>query len=56
VAEKVRKTQEEEIIEVLKREGFQEVPESELIKEPSKSHCIWPECVTQSTESDTCNK
>jgi hypothetical protein len=56
MAEKIRKTQEEEIIEVLKREGFQEVPESELSKEPYKSYFTWPECVTQSTEGDTRNE
>lgn len=48
----IRKTQEEEILEVLYREGFEEVPESELKREPYKSYFSWPECVTQTIESD----
>jgi hypothetical protein len=45
---KKRKTQEEEILEVLKREGFKEVPESELKKGKNKFIYSWPECITES--------
>jgi hypothetical protein len=44
---KKRKTQEEEILEILKKEGFQEVPKSELKKEKNKSIYSWPECITE---------
>ncbi|MDP2731461.1 MAG: YjbH domain-containing protein [Dehalococcoidales bacterium] len=33
---KMRKTQEEEIVAILKRHSFQEIPESEIEKEPYK--------------------
>ena len=41
---KVRKTQEEEIVAILKRRGFQEIPESEIEKEPYKSIYRLPGC------------
>ena len=37
MAKKVRKSQEEEVIEMLKREGFRELSKSEIQKEPYKS-------------------
>ncbi len=41
---KIRKTQEEEVIELLKREGFRELSEDEIKIEPYKSICKMPEC------------
>ena len=41
---KIRKTQEEEVIEMLKREGFRELSKSEIQKEPYKSIHKTPEC------------
>ena len=37
MTKKIRKSQEEEIIQVLKREGFKEINEKDLQKEPYKS-------------------
>jgi hypothetical protein len=48
---KKRKTQEEEILEVLKKEGFEEVPERELRKESNKPLTSWPECIAESNSS-----
>jgi hypothetical protein len=45
---KVRKTQEEEVVAVLKKEGFKEIPESEIEKEPYKTIYTLPECITES--------
>ncbi len=44
MAKKIRKTQEEEIIQVLKREGFKELNERDLQKEPYKSIYALPDC------------
>jgi len=44
MAEKIRKSQEEKVIEMLKREGFRELSEKELRKEPYKSIYRMPEC------------
>jgi hypothetical protein len=44
MAKKIRKSQEEEIIQVLKREGFKEVNEKDLQKEPYKSIYALPDC------------
>ena len=44
MAKKIRKTQEEEIIQVLKREGFKELNEKDLQKEPYKSIYTLPDC------------
>ena len=44
MAEKVRKTQEEQVIEMLKREGFRELKEEEIQREPYKSIYVMPEC------------
>jgi len=37
MAKKVRKTQEEEIIEVLKKEGFRELDQKEVKKQPYRT-------------------
>jgi hypothetical protein len=44
MAEKVRLTQEEEVIEMLRREGFEELTEEEVAKEPYRSTFTLPEC------------
>jgi hypothetical protein len=44
MAEKVRLSQEEEVIELLRREGFQELTEEEVSREPYKSTYALPEC------------
>ena len=44
MAKKVRKSQEEEVIEMLKREGFRELSKSEIQKEPYKSIYKMPKC------------
>ena len=41
---KVRKTQEEEAIEMLKREGFRELSKNEIKQEPYKTIYKLPEC------------
>jgi len=48
MARKVRKTQEEEVVAVLKREGFKEIPESEIDKEPYKTIYTLPDCISES--------
>jgi hypothetical protein len=40
----VRKTQEEEVVEMLKREGFRELSKSEIQREPYKTIYKLPEC------------
>ncbi len=45
MVEKIKQTQEEEIISVLKREGFKELSETEIKKEPYKSIYTLPECL-----------
>ena len=47
MAKKIRKTQEEEIIQVLKREGFKELNEKDLQKEPYKSIYTLPDCFSK---------
>jgi hypothetical protein len=44
MAKKIRKSQEEEVIEMLKREGFRELSPSEIKKEPYKSIYKMPGC------------
>jgi len=44
MAEKVKKTQEEQIIEMLKREGFRELKDKQIQREPYKSIYAMPEC------------
>ena len=41
---KVRKTEEEEVVNILKRRGFVEIPMSEIEKEPYKTIYELPEC------------
>ncbi len=41
---KIRKTQEEEVLALLKREGFRELLEDEIRMEPYKSIYKMPEC------------
>ena len=47
MAKKIRKSQEEEIIQILKREGFKELNEKDLQKEPYKSIYALPDCFTK---------
>ena len=44
MVKKIRKSQEEEILQVLKREGFKELNEKDLQKEPYKSIYALPDC------------
>ena len=37
MVEKIRKSEEEKVIEMLKREGFRELSKKEIQKEPNKS-------------------
>lgn len=50
---KIRMTQEEEVIELLRREGFRELSEDEIKIEPYKSIYKMPECfkIEQDKES-----
>ena len=45
MVEKVRQTQEEEVIKMLKREGFRELSETEIKEEPYKSLFSLPDCL-----------
>ena len=47
MVKKIRKSQEEEIIQVLKREGFKEINEKDLQKEPYKSIYALPDCFSK---------
>ena len=51
MVEKIRKSQEEKVIEMLKREGFRELSKKELHKEPYKSIYRMPECFKEESES-----
>ena len=51
MAKKIRKTQEEEILQVLAREGFQELTEKDLEKEPYKSIYTLPDCFAKDKEA-----
>lgn len=44
MAKKIKKSQEDEVIAMLKREGFHELRESDIEKEPYKSIYSLPEC------------
>ncbi len=44
MAGKIRKTQEEEVIQMLNREGFRELSKKEVEKEPYKTLYRLPEC------------
>ena len=50
MVEKIRKSQEEKVVEMLKREGFRELSEKELQKEPYKSIYRMPECFKKKGE------
>jgi hypothetical protein len=50
MVEKIRKSQEEKVIEMLKREGFRELSEKEIQKEPHKSIYRMPECFKKESE------
>jgi hypothetical protein len=44
MAKKIRKSQEDEVIAMLKREGFRELSQSDIEKEPYKSIYSMPIC------------
>ncbi len=44
MAKKIRRTQAEEVIRMLKREGFKEVPKKEIAEEPYKTIYSLPDC------------
>ena len=50
MAEKVRLTQEEEIVEILRREGFEELAQNEVDKEPYRSIYKLPDCFDSASE------
>ena len=51
MVEKIRKSQEDKVIEMLKREGFRELSKKELQKEPYKSIYRMPECFDNENEN-----
>ena len=51
MVEKIRKSQEDKVIEMLKRGGFRELSKKELQKEPYKSIYRMPECFDNENES-----
>jgi hypothetical protein len=51
MAKKIRKSQEEEILQVLAREGFQELTKKDLEKEPYKSIYALPDCFSKDKEA-----
>jgi len=51
MAKKIRKSQEEEIIQILKKEGFMELNEKDLQKEPYKSIYSIPDCFSKEKNS-----
>ena len=53
MVEKIRKSQEEKVIEMLKREGFRELSEKDLQKEPYKSIYKMPACFRKESEGIT---
>ncbi len=53
---KMRQTQEEEILQMLEREGFIELTEKELQKEPYKSIYALPDCFDSDKESQSDNQ
>ena len=50
MVEKIRKSEEEKVIEMLKREGFRELNKKEIQKEPYKSIYRLPDCFDENTE------
>ncbi len=51
MARKIRKSQEEEVIVMLKKEGFKELSEAEIAKEPYKSIYALPDCFKEEKET-----
>lgn len=51
MARKIRKSQEEEVILMLKKDGFKELSEAEIAKEPYKSIYALPDCFKQGKET-----
>lgn len=51
MARKIRKLQEEEAILMLKKEGFKELSEAEIAREPYKSIYALPDCFKQEKEA-----
>ncbi|PIV05891.1 MAG: hypothetical protein COS57_06230 [Syntrophobacterales bacterium CG03_land_8_20_14_0_80_58_14] len=51
MAKKIRKSQEEEVILMLKKEGFKELSEAEIAKEPYKSIYALPDCFKRGKET-----
>ena len=51
MAKKIRKSQEEEVISMLKKEGFKEMSEAEITQEPYKSIYALPDCFKQGRET-----
>jgi len=50
MAKKIRLTQEEEVIRILKREGFREIPSTELCQEPYLTLMRQPDCFEKPEE------
>lgn len=48
MARKIRRTQAEEVIRMLKREGFKEVSKKEIAEEPYKTIHSLPDCFNAS--------
>ena len=53
MVKKIRPTQEEEIVQILRREGFEELSEEDLKAEPNKSIHNWPDCFKKKPELQT---
>jgi hypothetical protein len=51
MAKKIRLTQEEEIVKMLKKEGFEELSEKDIKKEPYKSIYRQPGCFKGNKEN-----
>jgi len=51
MAKKIRKSQEEEVILMLKKEGFKELSEAKIANEPYKSIYTLPDCFKQGKET-----
>jgi len=51
MAKKIRKSEEEEVILMLKKEGFRELSEAEIAREPYKSIYALPDCFKQGWET-----
>ena len=51
MTKKIRKSQEEEVILMLKKEGFKELSEAEIAKEPYKSIYALPDCFKRGKET-----